>query len=211
MKTVSPDASTPGLGGVEKYSTLLRSRLILASASPRRAELLRQVGIEPECRPAHIDETPQKGEHPADYCRRLAKEKAAAIVSRFVIDDRAVLGSDTIVVLDGEILGQPRDADDARAMLGRLSGRTHQVMTAVALWHKDRWRQAMSVSDVTFRSLRDEEIRAYVATGEPLDKAGAYAIQGRAAAFVPYMAGSYSGVMGLPLFETLELLRDAGV
>ncbi len=199
-------------------------QVILASASPRRAQLLRQVGIEPACRPANIDESPLKQEDPVAYSLRLAKGKAAAIVDALkntgntdnlslipTLTDLPVLGSDTIVVLDGALLGQPRDTEEACAMLQALSGRTHQVTTAVAVWHQHRWQQAVSTSEVHFRPLSEAEIRAYVATGEPLDKAGAYAIQGYAAAFVPRIDGSFSGIMGLPLFETLALLKNVGV
>lgn len=187
-------------------------QIILASASPRRAQLLRQVGIEPVCLPANIDETPRSEEGPQSLCRRLAQAKAASIAQQVAGTEKEqmpVLGSDTIVVLGECILGQPRDAEDARSMLRLLSGRTHQVMTAVALWHQGRWAEAISISDVSFRPLREAEIQDYVATGEPMDKAGAYAIQGRAAAFIPEIRGSYSGIMGLPLFETLTLLQQA--
>ena len=204
----------------ESGSKTTAPQVILASASPRRAQLLRQVGIEPACRPAAIDESPRKQEDPVAYSLRLAKGKAAAIVDALnnaelrdslSLIDVPVLGSDTIVVLDGALLGQPRDTEEACAMLQALSGRTHQVTTAVAVWHQHRWQQAVSTSEVHFRPLSEAEIRAYVATGEPLDKAGAYAIQGYAAAFVPRIEGSFSGIMGLPLFETLALLKNVGV
>jgi len=211
----APD-STPEQDQMPKKSgrKTTAPQVILASASPRRAQLLRQVGIEPICRPANIDESPLENETPAAYSLRLAKAKAAAILNQDETLAQAhlpVLGSDTIVVLEGKLLGQPKDAAEARAMLRALSGKTHQVITAVAVWHRGHWQQALSTSEVRFRDLDDAEIRDYVATGEPLDKAGAYAIQGYAAAFVPEITGSFSGIMGLPLFETMALLKNTGV
>jgi septum formation protein len=185
--------------------------LILASASPRRKALLRQIGIEPLCVPAQIDETPTDNEHPDAYCLRLARDKARTVRDKLPATVAPVLGSDTVVVLEGKILGQPADAAAACAMLRSLSGSKHQVKTAVTLWHAGQWQQALSTSDVWFRPLTDAEIETYVATGEPMDKAGAYAIQGRAAAFIPRIEGSFSGIMGLPLFETVQLLQNAGV
>ena len=183
-------------------------RLILASASPRRAELLTGIGLDFAVQPAHIDETPMAGESPKAYVERLAREKALAI-SHGQPDD-LVIGSDTSVVLGGEIMGKPVDQADAQHMLACLSGRSHQVMTAVALACGDACQSVVSVTDVTFRELAAEEIRAYVATGEPMDKAGGYGIQGLGAIFVSGLNGSYSAVVGLPLQETAALLAGAG-
>jgi septum formation protein len=183
-------------------------RLILASASPRRLELLRLAGLEPVVQPADIDETPLHGEDPVPHVLRLARDKACAVTA----DDAVVLGADTTVVLDGEVLGKPADAATAVAMLSRLRGRTHTVWTAVAVTDPlGRVAETVVSTEVVFAPLSDAAIAAYVGTGEPLDKAGAYGIQGRAAAFIPRINGSWSNVVGLPLVETLELLRDAGV
>ncbi len=182
--------------------------IVLASASPRRAELLRQIGLSFEIRPADIDETPGNGESPADYVERLAREKALAV---HLAEPKAiVIGSDTSVVLAGRILGKPRDSDDAAAMLRQLAGTTHQVMTAVAVAGANGCESRVSVTDVRFRRLADGEINAYVATGEPMDKAGGYGIQGRGGIFVEELRGSYSAVVGLPLQETAQLLAGAG-
>lgn len=156
-----------------------------------------------------VDERPVPGEAPGDYVLRVALDKAQA-VARDGNPRRLVLGSDTAVVADGEVLGKPLDAADARRMLGLLGGRSHRVLTAVALVGGGRAGTALNESTVTFRALAPAEIEGYVATGEPLDKAGAYAIQGRAAIFVSRLEGSYSGVMGLPLFETATLLSEFG-
>jgi septum formation protein len=184
--------------------------LVLASGSPRRRQLLASIGLECQVSPADIDESPRPGEAPADYARRLAAEKAAAAVGR-VGPGPLVLAADTVVALGDEILGKPVDAADAARMLRRLSGRVHEVHTAVAASRDGNTSFRLSSSEVTFRILRDAEIEAYVATGEPLDKAGAYGIQGLAAVFVTRLAGSYSGVVGLPLCETAELLQGHGV
>ncbi|MGC8121156.1 Maf family protein [Marinobacter sp. VGCF2001] len=184
------------------------SGLILASASPRRAELLRQIGVSFRVMPAEIDETPQPAEPARDYVERLAREKALA-VSR-AAPDVLVLGSDTSVVLNGEILGKPASEAEAGDMLQRLSGNTHQVMTSVALAQADQCQALVVVTDVTFRELEAAEINAYVATGEPMDKAGGYGIQGLGGIFVRELRGSYSAVVGLPLRETAELLASAG-
>jgi septum formation protein len=184
--------------------------LILASASPRRRELLAQIGLAFEVLPVDIVEVPEAGETPENYVRRVAREKAEAgmALSRGRLP---VLAADTEVALDGEVFGKPRDLEQALAMLGQLSGRTHQVLSAVSLCHQDQHWQALSVSEVSFRAISEAEIEAYWASGEPCDKAGAYAIQGVGAVFVRHLAGSYSGVMGLPLFETAELLHQAGI
>ncbi len=182
--------------------------LILASASPRRAELLRQIGLSFDVRPADIDEQPLTSESPGDYVQRLAREKALAVSH---LDPAAVIiGSDTSVVLDNRILGKPSDEDDAIAMLEQLSDRSHQVMTGVAIAVEGRCSSLTVIVDVGFRSLSRPEIEAYVRTGEPMDKAGSYGIQGLGGIFVESLQGSYSAVVGLPLKETADLLADAG-
>lgn len=191
--------------------------LFLASQSPRRRELLTQVGISFDVLSVDIDETVKNNEIAEDYVVRLASEKARAGWNLIKKEPKAVLGSDTAVVIDGQILGKPENAADAKKMLALLSGKTHQVMTAVALVTQDthssqvELSSIMNVSDVTFKILSNAEIEQYVLTGECDDKAGSYAIQGLAAAFIIHLAGSYSGVMGLPLFETVELLNKAGI
>lgn len=182
-------------------------RILLASASPRRSELLRQVGIAHAVRPVDVDESVRGGEAPAAYVLRLAEAKAAALWQQLAPEERKpVLAADTTVALEGEIFGKPGSLAEARAMLGRLSGRTHAVHTAIALLHSHGSAARVSSSTVTFRELAPAEIDWYWHTGEPADKAGGYAVQGRAAAFISHIAGSYSGIMGLPLFETWELL-----
>ena len=181
----------------------------LASASPRRRELLTQIGVPHVVTGAHIDETEHPGEPPRDYVQRMARTKALAIWSQD--SSLPVLAADTTVVLDGVIFGKPRDRADALRMLAALSGRTHEVLTAVALATRDGIAMRLNESRVTFRALTSAECAAYWDTGEPQDKAGAYAVQGRAAVFIERLAGSYSGVMGLPLFETAELLRAAQI
>ena len=197
-------------------------RIYLASRSPRRRELLKQAGIAFDLlllrsdlkRGVDVDEAPLPGEAPVAYVKRIVGAKAEA-GWRHVLMRRLppspVLAADTTVVLDGEIVGKPDNAEHAQALLRRLSGRTHEVLTAVAVARDERVDTALSTSTVEFRELADSEIRRYVATGEPLDKAGAYAIQGRAAVFVRGIAGSYSGIMGLPLYETAELLRRCDI
>jgi septum formation protein len=196
--------------------------IYLASKSPRRRALLRQLGIEfeelhlreAEGRQQDIVEEARDREPAAHYVERIARTKAAIGSKRMLQRElamRPVLGADTEVVLDGEIFGKPRDAAGAATMLARLSGRRHDVLTGVALKFDDDVAFALSLSRVTFKRLSSDEIARYVASGEPLDKAGAYAIQGRAGAFVARLEGSYSGVMGLPLFETAELLAKAGI
>ncbi|MGB2109567.1 MAG: Maf family protein [Marinobacter vinifirmus] len=182
--------------------------LILASASPRRAELLSQIGVNHRACPADIDETPLAGESPEHYVERLAREKALAVAADH--PENLVLGSDTTVVLAGEILAKPESDDHASSMLSRLSGQTHQVMTAVALARGSDCQSRVSITEVTFRTLGEQEIQAYVASGEPMDKAGGYGIQGRGGIFVRELKGSYSAVVGLPLQETAELLAQAG-
>jgi septum formation protein len=184
----------------------------LASASPRRSELLRQIGVQFEVRPAAISEDRLRGETPAAYVARLAAAKARAVAAALSESERApVLAADTAVVLGDEILGKPTDAAEAGAMLERLSGRSHRVLTAVALDCGGQVESLRSDSEVRFRATTAAERVAYCATGEPLDKAGGYGIQGHAAVFVASLQGSYSGVVGLPLFETAALLARAGV
>lgn len=182
--------------------------IILASASPRRSELLAQIGVPFSVQPAHIDETPEAAESAGDYVERLAREKALAVAVN--CPGRQVLGSDTSVVLDGTILGKPTDKNEAKAMLARLSGKAHQVMTAIALAKDTHCVSELVVTNVTFRALSEAEIDAYVATGEPMDKAGSYGIQGLGGIFVKELRGSYSAVVGLPLQETAAILADAG-
>ncbi|MEH6560088.1 MAG: Maf family protein [Marinobacter sp.] len=182
--------------------------VILASASPRRSELLEQIGVRFSVQPAHIDETPRTAEMPGDYVERLAREKALAVAISF--PGKLVLGSDTSVVLNAAILGKPSNEREAKAMLAKLSGTTHQVMTAIALAQGGHCETCLVTTQVTFRCLSDDEIAAYVATGEPMDKAGSYGIQGLGGIFVKELKGSYSAVVGLPLQETAALLASAG-
>ncbi|MGB5622823.1 MAG: Maf family protein [Gammaproteobacteria bacterium] len=182
--------------------------IVLASASPRRRELLRQINVEHEVRPADVDETRLPGETPDRFTGRVALSKAERVLEG--ADGRIVLAADTAVVLRDEIFGKPADAIDAAAMLRRLSGRAHQVVTAVAGACGEARRLAVSSSRVTFRELDDAEIERYVASGEPMGKAGAYAVQGYAALFIERLEGSFSGVMGLPLFETGRMIAELG-
>ena len=184
--------------------------IVLASRSPRRSQLLAQIGIPHEVLAVDFDEARLHGEAPRQFVERLARDKAQH--ARAACGGTTpLLAADTIVVLDGEIFGKPRDEADAVAMLRALSGRSHEVMTAVAVCAGGTVRSAVSVSRVRFREIGEAECRAYWATGEPADKAGAYAVQGLGAVFIERIEGSYSGVMGLPLFETAQLLRGAGV
>jgi len=206
--------------------------LVLASASPRRQELLRNAGISFKVEPADIGETPRDGESPHDCAKRLAREKALAVSDSRPLD--YVLGADTIVAVDDIILGKPLDAADAARMLRLLSGRTHQVITGVCLvvpaagqkksrtppsWKENgahstiesrKLRIASETTLVTMLDLSDDDIREYIATGEPMDKAGAYAIQGMAARWIPRIEGDYSNVVGLPVTLVCDLLRDHG-
>lgn len=188
--------------------------LWLASASPRRLELLRQIGIEPAVRVSGVDEALLPGESALAYSPRIALAKAAAVWHALTDAERApVLGADTEVVLDGRALGKPRDAEDAAAMLRALQGRRHQVLSSVALFHAGAPGGEVRIqqTEVDFAPLDEAAIVRYLATGEAMGKAGAYAIQGHAAAFVARIEGSHSGVMGLPLHETAELLAQAGI
>ena len=184
----------------------------LASASPRRSELLRQIGVPFRVRPAAIPEEIRPGEAPDAYVLRLAAAKAATVWGAGGEGEaRPVLAADTAVVLGDRVLGKPADAAQAEAMLADLSGRTHRVLTAVAVHTADGAEMLLSASEVRFRATTAAERRAYCATGEPYDKAGGYGIQGRAAVFVEHLQGSYSGVMGLPLYETATLLARHGI
>lgn len=197
---------------------ITQPRIYLASQSPRRRELLKQIGVNYEMlllrsdprRNADVNETPRDGELPDAYVERVCGDKAragwAALKNRN-LPAFPVLAADTSVILDGGILGKPRDREDAAAMLRRLSGRQHQVLSAVAVAFEERLEMRLSASNITFAALGEDRIMRYILTNEPLDKAGAYGIQGYAAAFVRCMEGSYSGVMGLPLHETAALLR----
>ena len=193
----------------------LASPLILASASPRRAELLSAAGIPFEVRPAHIDEALRAGEDARTYASRVAVDKARAIAGQ--ADGRSVLAADTVVVIDGLVLGKPVDSDDAKRMLRLLSGRSHEVITAVALMSTRRGQSDAAVDAriestvVEFTALDTAEIDWYVATGEPSDKAGAYAIQGLASRFVTRIEGSYSNVVGLPMALVYAMCTQAGI
>jgi septum formation protein len=199
---------------------LTSKRLYLASQSPRRLELLRQVGLEPTVLPLRttherldVDETPYPNEPAVDYVQRVARLKAetGAYVQKVRrLPHWPILAADTTVTLDGSILGKPTDRDSATAMMRRYSGRTHTVLTAVAAIYQGRFDLVLSESSVTFKTLSNREIAAYLATREGCDKAGGYGIQGRAAMFIENITGSYSGVMGLPLYETSELLKKLG-
>lgn len=184
-------------------------RVVLASASPRRRELLKLIGIRHTVEPAELDESVRPGENPAVYVERLAREKAGRIAAKD--RDAVVIAADTTVVLDGEILAKPADAADAASMLRRLAGRSHVVHTGMAVSRGDRLVSAVESVGVTFRALTPDEIAAYVATGEPLDKAGAYGIQGFGATIVERVEGDYFSVMGLGLRRLVDLLARVGV
>lgn len=190
---------------------MVENVIYLASASPRRLQLIQQIGLVAVVVVADIDETPALAEPPEQYVARMARQKAQAAMM-LTAGDLPVLAADTSVVVDGRILGKPQDERDAVSMLLSLSGRSHQVLTAVALLLRDgSVYSCLSASQVRFRTITEAECRRYWATGEPADKAGAYAIQGLAAVFVEHLEGSFSGVMGLPLYETTELLTQAGL
>lgn len=199
-------------------NTMPEKRIYLASRSPRRRELLRQIGVNFELlllrddprRGRDIDETPLEGEAAQDYVVRIARlkaEVAARLALQRGLRPQPALGADTSVVLDGAVIGKPESTEHAAQMLTALAGREHQVMTAVAVAQRERVESALSISTVEFRPLAAAEIQRYIAFGEPFGKAGAYAIQGRAAIFITRISGSYSGIMGLPLAETADLLR----
>jgi len=181
--------------------------LILASASPRRRELLTQAGYQFEVRPAHIPEDPHPNEDPIAYVTRLARQKAEAVFAELSNPGATVLGADTTVTLDNHILGKPENSEDAARMLRMLSGRTHRVITGVALVTASRTQVAAEVTAVQFFTLSEAEITAYIATGEPMDKAGAYAIQGHAARWIPRIEGCYFNVVGLPISLVSTLLE----
>ena len=184
-------------------------RVVLASGSPRRHQLLNLIGIAHEVRPPNIDETMRLRETPRRHAERLAREKASAIAKRD--PDLITIGADTIVVVNRKVLGKPRDADDAARMLSLLSGREHVVTTAVAVSRGKKLRSAVEEVRVRFRRLRNIEIEAYIATGEPMDKAGADGIQGYGATIVERIEGDYFAVMGLPIVRLVGLLRDVGI
>ena len=184
-------------------------RVVLASASPRRRQLLELIGIEHDIQPANIDESVRPRETPARYAERLAREKASVVASRD--PDRITIAADTTVVVNKKVLGKPEDEEDARRMLSMLSGREHTVITAIAVARGRKLRSAVEEVRVRFRRLHDDEINAYIATGEPMDKAGAYGIQGYGATIVECIEGDYFSVMGLPLAKLVDLLRDLGV
>lgn len=184
--------------------------LVLASASPRRFELLQQIGISPIIHPVDLDETSMPGEAVTDLVARLAREKAQQGAEE--TDGKyPVLGSDTVGLLDGKVLLKPVDYIDAESMLLAMSNRWHEIHTAVALIHQGKCFETTAISRVKFRQLSHQEIAEYWQTGEPQDKAGAYAVQGLAAVFIERIEGTYSGIMGLPLFETAQLIREAGL
>lgn len=202
--------------------TTFVQRIYLASRSPRRRELLTQIGVRfdllqfrSDPRIDHeVDETPLIGEHAEDYVVRVARAKAEfalRLLKSRHLPPRPVLSADTTLDIDGEIIGKPRSAEDAVNMLARLSGRWHRVLTAVAVADQTRIEHCLNISDVSFRLLEDQEIRRYVASGEAMDKAGSYGIQGRAAIFIGEIRGSHSGIVGLPLCETALLLRKFGI
>jgi septum formation protein len=193
-------------------TTTVIPRLVLASASPRRLELLRQAGLDPEVIPSSIDETPNPGEEPVEYARRMSLEKARAVAARLDAE-RPILAADTIVhVADGlpRILGKPDSADAARVMLARLAGGAHEVVTAYTLLYKGSERGRAVQTEVTFRTLAPAELEGYIGSNEWQDKAGGYAVQGLAAAFVRSVRGSYTNIVGLPLCEVLEDLDALG-
>lgn len=186
-------------------------QIILASASPRRRELLRQIGVVFRAVVADIEEIPLPDEPPDDFVLRMAREKALSVLE-IEGDSLPVLGSDTAVILEGQILGKPVNREDAAAMLTRLSGKTHEVFSAVVVApSKSQVHQALSVSRVTFSELEPDWILSYIETGDPLDKAGSYGVQGKAAEKICRIEGSFYGIMGLPVYETAQLLKRAQV
>ncbi|PLX98157.1 MAG: septum formation inhibitor Maf [Desulfuromonas sp.] len=197
-------STSPAAGG---------DKLVLASASPRRRELLASLGYRFEVEVSQVDEAVLPEEQPAAHVVRLSEEKAREVAARVAGAGRWYLGSDTVVVCDGQILGKPADAAQARTMLAMLSGRSHEVYSGFALYdrHSEQMRSGAVVTEVEFRPLTKAEIAGYIASGEPFDKAGAYAIQGLAAAMVRRISGSYSNVVGLPLCEVVEALTAAGL
>lgn len=197
------------LNNYNSLNFFMTAQILLASASPRRSELLHQLGVCFQIYAPNIDETPFIHEDPLDYVQRMAESKAIASMQ---VNNNTIpiLTADTVVVLHQQIMGKPQDYADAIAMLTALSGHTHYVYSAICVL-TDQIYQAVSISEVRFKSLTEKEIIAYCQTKEPWDKAGAYAVQGLAAMFIEHIKGSFSGIMGLPLFETAQLLRQAGV
>lgn len=204
MKALPTPGGSPRTSGLPAADLYTRVMLILASGSPRRKELLAHLGVEFDIQVTDIDESVQPDEAPEAYVRRLALEKSAAVARSGAI----VLGADTTVAIHGQILGKPTDVEDAVRMLGLLSGETHEVFTGVALSDRS---SVVVRTEVTFAALASPDIAWYVATSEPMDKAGAYGMQGIGGVFVESITGSYSNVIGLPLAETASLLRAAGV
>lgn len=199
----------------------MQKRIYLASQSPRRLELLRQIGVDAMVLPlrqqggrADVDESPIKGEKPADYVQRVARMKVEAGVMAVAgrrLPNMPIMAADTAVAADGMVYGKPASAEQAAEWLRGYSGKTHKVYSGVALAWEGQIQVALSTSSVRFRELGEAEIVAYVASREPMDKAGGYGVQGRAAVFIEHITGSYSGIMGLPLFETAALLRQVGI
>jgi len=187
----------------------MTAQIILASASPRRQELLDQIKVTYRVNPVNLDESPLPNETPLDYVQRLAAEKSAACIAQLG-DSLPVLAADTAVVLGDLIMGKPKDRDEVFTMLRQLSGKIHRVYSAISFRGREHG-QAVSITEVTFRQLTESEMTAYWQSGEPLDKAGSYAIQGMGGVFVESISGSFSGVVGLPLFETAELLSRQGI
>lgn len=192
-------------------STVFSRVIYLASNSPRRAELLRQIGVEFKLLSVDVDESQLAHETAVEYVSRVAKSKAEAGGNILDNESIPILAADTIIAIDENIIGKPGSQQDCRCILAKLSGRTHQVLTCVALRYQGKSTLTLSTNQVKFRDLDDAEISSYCASEEPMDKAGAYAIQGKAAIFVERIEGSYSSVMGLPLFETAKILQLAGI
>lgn len=188
----------------------MKPTILLASASPRRREILGNLGYHITQIPANIDETPRVQENPAAYALRMAQQKNRAAAVRPGASKTPLISADTTVALNGRILGKPADETEARAMLAALSGNTHQVLTAVCVSYLGEERSMVQSSDVRFKELDEQEIDRYIATGEPMDKAGAYGIQGIGGAFVAHLSGSFTGVMGLPVYETMQLMAECG-
>lgn len=195
----------------QHVDALRQAQLILASSSPRRRELLQQIAVRATVQPVAIDESIRPGESALDFVQRLALEKAVAGFNTNNPFQLPALGSDTIVVIENEILGKPENRQQAQQMLQRLSGKRHKVHTAIAIVRGDKKFVDTSSSDVTFAVISQDEIEQYLATGEADDKAGAYAVQGQAAQFICNIKGSYSGIMGLPIYETVKLLKQCGI
>ncbi len=187
-----------------------KDTLILASASPRRAQLLQQLGWQTQVVPVDINETVKPDEIPQEYCLRMAEEKSVAAVNQ-VDSNLPIVTADTIVVFDGEILGKPKNEKQALLTLIKLSGQTHQVYSAVTVVYQGHKATTLSENSVTMSAISDAQIKAYIQTGEPMDKAGSYGIQGYAAMWIKHISGSYSSIMGLPLYETTELFNGLGI